>query len=124
MNQTTPTSADSPWREVSGVITRSEVVFRGSHYEPVVEYKYEVDGVTYRGDTIARGLITFNWKGPAARLVEKFPVGASVPVFVDSKYPRRAALQRHVDSNLPLFLICFFGVVMLVVLLLVFGKVQ
>jgi hypothetical protein len=83
-----------------------------------------VDGVAYKGDTIARGLITFNWKGPAARLVEGFPVGASVPVYVDPKYPRRSVLRPHVDKNLPVFLICFVGLVVLLILLLAFGRSQ
>ena len=121
----TPTSTgtppDSRWREVSGVITKSEVEFHGEEFRPVIEYTYEVDGVTYRGDTVARGLITFNWRGPAKRMTERFPVGARVPVFVDRKYPRFSALHPHVDKNLPVFLVSFFGILILVVLLLVFG---
>ncbi len=125
MNQAAPSSTTtSRWREVPGVITKSEVEFRGDDYLPVVEYTYVVDGVTYRGDTIARGLITFNWKGPAARLIESLPVGATVPVYVDPKYPRQSALRPHVDKNLPVFLICFVGFVVLLILLLAFGKSQ
>jgi hypothetical protein len=80
--------------------------------------------VTYRGDTIARGLVTFNWKGPATRVIEKFPVGARVPVFVDPKYPRQSALHPRVDKNLPLFLACFVGVLVLIILLLAFGDTK
>ena len=123
MNQAAPASpTTSRWREVSGVITKSEVEFRGEDYRPVVEYTYVVDGVTYKGDTVARGLITFNWRGPASRVVESFPVGATVPVYVDPKYPRQSALRAHVDKNLPVFLITFVGLVVLFVLLLAFGR--
>jgi hypothetical protein len=125
MNQAASSSPTaSRWREVAGVITKSEVEFRGDHFLPVVEYAYVVDGVTYKGDTIARGLITFNWKGPAARMIESFPVGATVPVYVDPKYPRQSALRPHVDKNRPVFLICFVGFVVLVILLFAFGKSQ
>jgi hypothetical protein len=125
MNQAAPSSPSTPrWREVPGVITKSEVEFRGDDYRPVVEYTYVVDGVTYKGDTIARGLITLNWKEPAAHVVEGFPVGATVPVYVESQYPRHSALRPHVDKNLSVFLICFVGLLVLFVLLLIFGKSQ
>ena len=122
MNGVSPENPKSQrWREVSGVITKSEVKFRGEDYQPVIEYTYEVDGVTYKGNTVARGLITFNWEGSAARIAEKFPVGAKVPVFIDPKYPRQSALQPHVDKNLPVFIICFVGLVLLFILLLALG---
>ena len=125
MNQAaTSNPTGSHWREVSGVITKSEVEFCGEDYRPVVEYTYEVDGVTYKGDTIAKGLVTFNWKGPAARMIEKFPVGATVPVFVDPKNPRQSALHSHFDKNLPIFLICSLGFLVLFILVLAFGKTQ
>ena len=125
MNQAASSNpTTSRWREVPGVITRSEVEFNGEAYWPVVEYTYVVDGVTYKGDTIVRGLITFNWKGPAARMIESFPVGATVPVYIDPKYPRQSALRPGVDKNLPVFLIFFVGFVVLLILLLVFGKTR
>jgi hypothetical protein len=102
------------WREVTGTILKSEVKFDWEFYQPVVEYQYEVDGISYRGDTIVLGpLIQFNWKGPAIRLVERFPVGASVTVYVDPAYPRRASLQPSVDRNLPMLLISF-GIVVVI----------
>ena len=109
----TITDPKARWREVRGTILRSEVKFDWEFYTPVVEYQYDVDGVSYRGDTIVLGpLIQFNWKGPATRLIARFPVGASVTVYVDPAYPRRATLQPSVDRNLPLFLI-FFGIIVL-----------
>jgi hypothetical protein len=109
MNQAAPLGpTTSRWREVPGVITKAEVE----------------DGVTYKGDTIARGLITFNWRGPAERMIESFPLGATVPVYVDPRYPRQSALHPRVDKNLPVFLICFVGFVAVFILLLAFGKSQ
>ena len=108
------------WREVTGTILKSEVRFDWEDYLPVVEYQYEVDGVSYRGNTIVIGpLIQFNWKGPATRVIERFPVGASVTVYVDPTNPRRAVLQPSVDRNLPLFLITFgiFALIVVAILL-------
>jgi hypothetical protein len=111
------------WREVPGTILRSEVRFDWEDYRPVVEYQYEVDGVSYRGDTIVVGpLITFNWKGPATRLIERFPVGTAVTVYVDPANPRRASLQPGVDRNLPLFLITIGIFALIFVALLLGGR--
>ena len=104
------------------MITKSEVAYRGDDYQPVVEYTYEVDGVTYSGNTVARGLITFNWNGPAKRIVARFPVGTKVTVFIDPTNPRRAALQQNVDRNLPTFVLVFTGLLVLFVFLIVFGR--
>ena len=112
------TDPKARWREVTGTILKSEVKFDWEDYRPVVEYQYEVDGVSYRGDTIVVGpLVQFNWKGPAARVIERFPIGASVTVYVDAANPRRASLQPGVDRNLPLFLITI-GIVALIFLAL------
>jgi len=114
------TDPKTRWREVTGTILKSEVQFDWEDYRPVVEYQYEVDGVSYRGDTIVVGpLVQFNWKGPATRVIERFPVGASVTVYVDPANPRRASLQPSVDRNLPLFLITIgiFALIIVAILL-------
>lgn len=94
------------WREVSGTILKSEVKFDWEDYRPIIEYEYRVDGKSYRGDKIVIGpRIQFNWKGPASRLVERYPVGLKVTVYVDPHNPRRAVLQTGTDRNLMLFLV-------------------
>ncbi len=114
------TDPKAGWREVSGTILKSEVRWEGEFYRPIVEYRYEVAGRSYRGDTIVRGpLIQFNWKGPARRLVARFPVGASVTVYVDPANPWGASLQPGVDRNLRWVLITFgiFALIFVIVLL-------
>lgn len=107
------------WREVRGMIVKSEVEFDWEAYRPVVEYTYEVDGVAYRGDKLVFGpLVEFNWKGPAARVVDCYPVGSVVTVYVDLINPRRASLQPGADKNLMPFLILFVAFAILFVALL------
>jgi hypothetical protein len=126
MTAPTPSSATEltkpKWREVPGVVLHSEVAFEWEFYRPVVEYEYVVDGVTYRGDTIVSGLIQFNWKGAAARLINRYPVGAKIPVFVDPADPRNAALQLGLDKNFPIFALVFSALIVLFVLLFVLGR--
>ena len=108
------------WREVSGTILKSEVRFDGEDYRPIIEYEYQIDGATHRGDRIVIGpLIQFNWKGPSTRLVERYPVGSTVIVYVDTRNPRRAALQPYSDSNLPWFLVSFSAIALVLVALAV-----
>jgi hypothetical protein len=107
---------------VSGTILRSEVQFDWEDYRPVIEYEYQVDGKSYRGDGIVIGpLIQFNWRGPAKRMVERYPVGSTVTVYVDARNPRRAALQPKTDRNLPLFVVSFGAVALIIIALAVRG---
>lgn len=104
------------WREVHGTILRSEVCFSGEFYEPIVEYSYEVDGATYKGSTVKKPLVQFNWRAPAARLVARFPVGVATPVFVDPTDPRNAVLLREGDSGQLIALLVTIAVFAVVVL--------
>jgi hypothetical protein len=104
------------WREVSGTILKSEVSFDWEDYRPIVEYEYQVDGKSYRGDKIVIGpLVHFNWKGPASRLVARYPVGSKVTVYVDASNPRRATLQISTDRNLPLLLVSLGAMALIII---------
>lgn len=81
------------WREVAGVIVRSEVVNQYDYFQPDIRFDYVVDGSQYSGATVRSGLVTYNWRGPAQRLCAKYPVGARVPVFVSGGDPASAVLE-------------------------------
>ena len=98
------------WREVTGVVLQSEVCCDGEYFEPIVKYEYEVDGVKYQGDSIVKGLVAVNWASPADRWVKRFPVGATVPVFVDPQDPRKCFLQLGWDPYFP-FAAIFVGAI-------------
>jgi hypothetical protein len=116
---TADTHTQTRWREARGTIVKSEVAFDSEDYRPVVEYTYEVDGVAYRGGKIAFGpLIQFNWRGPAARAVARYPVGSVVTVYVDPANPRRASLQPGRDRNFRPFLIITIAFAVLMIALL------
>jgi hypothetical protein len=107
---------------VSGTILKSEVKFDWEDYRPVIEYEYQVDGNSYRGDKIVTGpLVQFNWKGPASRLVERYPVGSKVTVYVDASNPRRATLQTSTDRNLPMLLASFGAMALIIIAVAIRG---
>lgn len=91
------TAADS-WKQVTGTITRSEVVSRKGRkgkttHRPSIGYSYSVDGKRYDGSTIHAFGIETGGQKYSQDIVGSCPVGASVPVFVDPGDSARAALR-------------------------------
>jgi hypothetical protein len=114
-------NAESPWRQVTGVILYSDVEYVDDYFQPVVKYRYEVDGVSYEGDSIVKGLVSINWRGPARRWANRFPVGDTVPVFVDVADPRKCFLQLGWDPYFPVVVTIVSVVAVVIILLIVFG---
>jgi len=108
------------WREVTGVVLQSEVGYFDGYYEPIIKYEYKVDGVTYQGDSIVKGLVGVNWAAPAARWVKRFPAGANVQVFVDREDPEKCYLQLGWDPNFPIAAVFVGGIVCILLFVFVF----
>lgn len=100
--------ASSGWPQVTGTITTSTAVAHrnknGRRYRPSVTYTYDVDGETRTGKVITIG----ESRGPSFRseksALELYPVGKSVPVFVDPASPGNAALVVGLQRNTVAFL--------------------
>lgn len=112
----------SQWREVVGVVLSSQVEYWGEYFRPIVKYKYEVDGVTYQGESIVKGLVEVNWRAPADRWVKRFPVGATVKVFVDPNDPKQCYLQLGRDPLFPLAVAFVGTLVAILIYVFVFGR--
>ena len=70
-------------------------------------------GRTFRGATLRSLALSMNWSGPARRAVAKYPVGSTVTVFVNPKYPLESVLERGVDPKFIPFML-FFAALFLV----------
>lgn len=100
--------ASSKWPQVMGTITTSTATAyrnkNGRRYRPSVTYTYEIDGETRTGKVITIG----ESRGPSFRseksALELYPVGATVPVFVDPASPSNAALVVGLQRNTVAFL--------------------
>lgn len=107
------------WVSVPGTVTSSEVKYDGELYVPAVTYRYEVAGQQLIGNTVKSGLVSYNWRGPAERICERYAVNAEVRVHVDSRDPSRAVLEPGGDkAYLPLIcavsgLLLVFGILLL-----------
>ena len=85
------------WPKASGKIFSSEVVRHQDRndewYEAVVEYTYEVDSKSYRGDRIAWTPSSFGTKSEARKyLDDRYPGGRTIDVHYDPYHPNRVCL--------------------------------
>jgi len=88
------------WLETQGQVESGAVVWTGETYTARVVYKYAVDGVQFTGNIVKPGALQYNWRGPAERVLRRYPPGSSVVVFVDPKNIGDAVLEPG-GSNLP-----------------------
>jgi hypothetical protein len=68
-------------------------------FTPVIEYEYEVDGVTRRGSRIAFGSSFTHCEHCARKILEQYPQGAEVDVFYDGANPDDALLDKVISLN-------------------------
>ncbi len=95
------------WSQTQGIVESSGVSTTSSSsgrlgvdlfYVPDVIYRYRVAGREFRGSTVYLG------KGPSSEAAARataarYPVGARVNVFYDSKDPARAVLDQNVQAK-------------------------
>ncbi len=95
-------SASVTWPAVTGRIVESELAFElvksgqwtYRRYDAHVVYEYSIGGRTYRCERVS-----FNDDGgsspqPVQRTVNRYPQGARVTVYCDSRKPETAVLER------------------------------
>ena len=84
------------WPKVSGVITKSEVVWdlRGKEvrYSADVAYDYEVRDKPYHGSSVRVGNMTTKGKADAEQIVARFPAGRPVAVYYNPDDPSETCL--------------------------------
>lgn len=99
--------AANAWPVVPGRVMRSRVEERrggedgGTHrsYEAVVEFRYEVGGLSYSSRQIALGLRSSGSRKSADRIVARYPAGATVEVHYDPANPSEAALENPTGAS-------------------------
>jgi Protein of unknown function (DUF3592) len=103
------------WPTVPGTITATQIVQGGTNrnptFAPMVRYEFEVDGGKHLGERLRPGYVKVGSRGTAERMLEPFPVGASVPVRYDPADPGSSLLELK-TSSIPM-VTAIFGVVLL-----------
>lgn len=83
------------WNAVDGRIRDSAVVERDGAYRADIAYTYEVDGGRYMADRVFFGIE----EGSAYDLVDRYPAGAPVTVYVNPSDPQEAVLERRLGEE-------------------------
>jgi hypothetical protein len=93
------------WPRVHGVIVSSKVLLIDQSHLPSIEYRYEVDGRPYTGDSLTVGFSYSSSKTWAATFVTRYPAGTAVGIAVDPTNPATSALETGVRRHMyvPLF---------------------
>jgi hypothetical protein len=86
------------WEAVPGTVCTARIV-GGEFYEAQIEYTYTFRGRAFRGTKVRSLTVLTNWRGPAQRVVEKYPPGSTVTVFVNPENPWDAVLERGGDPK-------------------------
>ena len=111
------------WPTVSGSIISSQLDQKSStdfdaeytststSYTPMVEFSYEIDGRTYRGNRVFPGTSMSYDHGTAKSIVNRYQPGATVSVHYDPADPTQAVLEtKSKGGNLFLILGSVFAV--------------
>ena len=70
-----------------------------TYWEPVVEYRYDVNGVRYLCRQISYYRTSYDTQREAARIASFFPVGGKVKVYYRPSEPGVAVLERGTSKN-------------------------
>jgi hypothetical protein len=84
------------WPTARGRILHSEATMRlgkGARHHPDISYEYDVAGKRYTSSLIRFSGAHFRSNDGAQRVVERYPVGAEVPVRYDPENPALAVLE-------------------------------
>jgi hypothetical protein len=94
---TTYRQAAQAWRSTTGTILMSSVqtIHSGNSY-PVIVYQYEINGKQYQSQTIKAGeqFLNIRIAGQAQEIVNRYPIGTTVPVYYNPDNPAESALER------------------------------
>ncbi|MCR9076556.1 MAG: DUF3592 domain-containing protein [bacterium] len=98
------------YQQAPGVVLRSYVESHsdsdGTTYSPFVEYEYEVDGRTHRGNRDSMFQFSSSSRGTASEVVDRYPEGKRVEVFYDPDDHAESVLDLS-DRSVPYFIILF-----------------
>lgn len=74
-------------------------------YYPAIQYEYQVDGRTYRGNDIAFNRRTYSTQKQAVAALRVYPEGGDMLVYYDPRQPGRAVLERKASAGTALMVI-------------------
>ena len=95
-------------REIS---TSSRVGGESITYKADIEYKYELDGISYRGNRVSYGETSTGDPKDAQKIVDKYPKDKMVYLYVSPNDPKEVVIENGISNGvyfLPIFGLVFF----------------
>ena len=109
------------YESTSGKITESstelDITSKHHNFTPKLKYRYSVNGKEYQSDRISYPNPSSMLDKFADEYVAKYPVGADVDVYYDSKDPNHACLHKGVNTHdlfVPLAMFLILGITSLI----------
>jgi len=95
------------WESVEGEVLATAVETRESveaahHYEPMVSYRYTVDGQEYLANEIVQFDVSYSARSEAEEVTADYRSGSSVTVYYDPADPASALLEPGVQPMVPI----------------------
>ena len=87
------------WPTARGTVVVSGVSLSGGGYFPNVEYRYVHHGRSFYGIDLNTESVGRTRRSSAERIALKYPVGASVTVFMDPEDPQKSVLEPGGDPR-------------------------
>jgi hypothetical protein len=109
------------WRRVAGKIVSGRVVDSSESYAARIDYEYVVDGFTLKGNVVKSGAVQVNWRGPAEKILARYPVGSEVTVFVNPTRSGDAVLEPGGSSAYPVVVVLCVVIFILGIVFLLAG---
>jgi Protein of unknown function (DUF3592) len=81
------------WRKVQGTVVDGRIDWTSETFAARIAYEYIVDGSTLTGDVVRSAAVEFNWRGPAEKILARYPPGSEVTVFVNPSNSGNAVLE-------------------------------
>jgi hypothetical protein len=92
------------WVKVPGVVTQTSVLLADDSYRPNIEYRYEVGGQCYTGESLTLGAPFSSSEKWAKEIAGRYPAGSKVLVAVNPISPSSSVLEPGVRWHMYLFL--------------------
>lgn len=91
--------AQSTWDQLPATIVASRIEYTNAAF-PNIEYEYVHEGRRFRGIQLRTlEVVRLDWAKSARRMIEKYPVGSAITVFVDPDNPSNSVIEPGGDPG-------------------------
>jgi hypothetical protein len=94
--------SESNWRQTPGVVLESRILNTSEGYLPSIRYEYYFEGDRRENAMFKSMVSASNSSSPSERVIDRYPAGANVTVYVNPKKPSDSVLE-PMHSEVPYY---------------------